>query len=45
LNLGAKICSKPAVDSVLNTADFLTILRKEDINQRYLSRQKKVGYL
>lgn len=42
LNLGAKICSKPAIDSVLNTADLLTILRKDDVNQRYLNRLMKI---
>jgi len=38
LNLGAQICGKPSIDAVLNTADFLTILRKEDVNQRYLNK-------
>jgi putative hemolysin len=41
LNLGAQICGKPSIDAVLNTADFLTILRKEDVNQRYLNRLTK----
>lgn len=35
MRIGAKICGDPAWDPDFNTADFLTILRLSDINQRY----------
>ena len=35
LKLGAKICSAPAWDPDLNTADLLTMLRLSEINPRY----------
>lgn len=35
LRLGAKICGAPAWDPDFNTADFLTLLRVSDINERY----------
>jgi putative hemolysin len=35
LRLGAKICGEPAWDPDFNTADFLTMLRLEDIHPRY----------
>lgn len=35
LRLGAKICGAPAWDPDFNTADFLTLLRVADMNQRY----------
>ena len=35
LRLGAKICGNPAWDPDFNTADFLTMLRLDDIHPRY----------
>jgi putative hemolysin len=35
LRLGATICGRPAVDPQFNTADFLTLLRLENLNPRY----------
>jgi putative hemolysin len=35
LRLGAKVCGNPAWDPDFNTADFLTMLRMEDIHPRY----------
>ena len=35
LRLGAKICGAPAWDPDFNTADFLTLLRLSEINERY----------
>jgi putative hemolysin len=35
LRLGAKICGEPAWDPDFNTADFLTMLRLDDIHPRY----------
>jgi putative hemolysin len=35
LRLGASICGRPAVDPQFNTADFLTLLRLENLNPRY----------
>jgi putative hemolysin len=35
LRLGAKVCGDPAWDPDFNTADFLTMLRLDDIHPRY----------
>ncbi|QGZ61853.1 GNAT family N-acetyltransferase [Paraburkholderia acidisoli] len=35
LRLGAKICGAPAWDPDFNTADFLTLFRLSEINERY----------
>jgi putative hemolysin len=35
LRLGAKVCGNPAWDPDFNTADFLTMLRLDDIHPRY----------
>ena len=35
LRLGAKVCGEPAWDPDFNTADFLTMLRLDDIHPRY----------
>jgi len=35
LRLGAKICGAPAWDPDFNVADFLTLFRLSDINDRY----------
>ncbi|MEY4624501.1 MAG: hypothetical protein RL061_26 [Pseudomonadota bacterium] len=35
LRLGAKVCGDPAWDPDFNTADFLTMLRMDDIHPRY----------
>jgi putative hemolysin len=35
LRVGAKICGAPAWDPDFNTADFLTLFRLSDINERY----------
>jgi putative hemolysin len=35
LRLGARICGAPAWDPDFNTADFLTLLRLSEINERY----------
>ena len=36
LRLGAKICGAPAWDPDFNTADFLTLLRLDDLHPRYV---------
>ncbi|NQW35345.1 MAG: GNAT family N-acetyltransferase [Methylophilales bacterium] len=35
LRIGAKVCGKPAWDPDFNTADFLTLLKLQDIHPRY----------
>lgn len=38
LRLGAKVCGAPAWDADFNTADFLTLLRFDDLDSRYAKR-------
>lgn len=38
LRLGAKVCGAPAWDADFNTADFLTLLRLDDLDMRYAKR-------
>lgn len=40
LNLGGKICGKPALDKDFNVADLFILLKKSNIQQRYIRKFK-----